>query len=132
MKLQLPLDKTHPLVGWANSIRGLYGQPVFLVGSQITGKENPRDIDVVCAIPDDEFTIRFGDVNEWCQEGVTGLWTEIRWKWSDECIKRWKEGSLECGQGYNIDFKIQLFCQFKGFGHIHKLFPPVKLDTRET
>lgn len=129
MKLQLPLDKTHPLVRWANSIRGLYGQPVYLVGSQITGKENPRDVDVVCAIPDDEFTIRFGDVNDWMQEGGTGLWTEIRWKWSDECIKRWKEASLETG--LNVDFKIQPFAQFKGYKHIHEQFPPYKLDTRQ-
>lgn len=128
MKLQLPLDKTHKLVRWANSIRALYGHPVYLVGSQITGSEEPRDVDIIIAIPDDEFTIRFGDVNSWYQEGLTGEYTEIRWKWAAECNKRWKEACLETE--LNIDFKIQPFGMFKGFEHVHKKFPPYKLDTK--
>ena len=129
MKLCLPIPKTHPLVVWANSIRAYYGHPVYLVGSQLTDKENPRDVDVVCAIPDDEFTLRFGDVNEWMTEGITGQYTEIRWGWADECIKRWKEACIETN--LNIDFKIQPMCAFKGYEHIHKLFPPYKLDTKK-
>lgn len=94
-KLPLPLPSNHKLVIWANQIRGFYGHPVYLVGSQTTGKENPRDVDVVCGIPDSEFTLRYGDINEWLEEGVTGQWTDVRWKWADDCSKRSIDG-MEC------------------------------------
>jgi hypothetical protein len=128
MKLRLPLDKTHKLVRWANAIRGFYGHPVLLVGSQITDAENPRDVDIVCAIPDHEFELRYGSVNDWLQEGGTGLWTEVRWKWSDDCVKKSLDGMRDTG--LQIDFKVQPMAQFKGYEHIHKAYPPVKLDTR--
>jgi len=128
LKLKLPLSPEHLLVRWTNSIRGFYGHPVLLVGSQITGKENPRDVDGVCAIPDEEFQLRYGSVNDWMQEGGTGLWTEVRWRWSDDCVKRALDGMDYTG--LIVDFKVQPMSQFKGYAHIHKEFPPVKLDTR--
>lgn len=123
MKLELPLDKEHKLIKWANSIRGHYGHPVYLVGSQLTDKENPRDVDIVLVLPNDEFTLRFGNVYEWIKEGVTGNWTSIRWSWSEECIKRWKEGCIETD--LNLDFKIEPMMQHIGLKHL----PSLRLDT---
>lgn len=128
MKLELPLDPTHKLVRWANHIRNFYGHPIFLVGSQITTKENPRDVDVVCAIPDAEFELRYGSVGQWSDEGGTGIYTEVRWKWGDDCVKRSLDGMQDTG--LIIDFKVQPMAQFKGYAHVHKEFPPYKLDTR--
>jgi len=129
MKLNLPLDKNHPLVIWANSIRDCYGHPVYLVGSQLTDKKEPRDVDVVCAIPDDEFALRFGNANKWMEEGITGQYTEIRLKWIDECIKRWKEAVIETN--LNIDFKIQPMCMFNEYQTMcHEMLTPYKLDTK--
>lgn len=128
MKLHLPLPPDHRLVKWANGIRGFYGHPVLLVGSQVTGKENPRDVDIVCAIPDDEFELRYGDVNLWLQEGGTGLWTDVRWKWADDCVKKSLDG-MRCTK-LQIDFKVQPMAQFKGYDFVNKEFPPYKLDTR--
>ena len=124
-KLPLPLPSNHKLVIWANQIRGFYGHPVYLVGSQTTGKENPRDVDVVCGIPDSEFTLRYGDVNEWLEQGATGKWTDVRWNWADDCSKRSIDG-MEC-TGFLIDFKVQPMAQFNGFAHI----PKIRLDTKK-
>lgn len=125
MKLQLPLEPTHPLVRWANSIRGFYGHPVYLVGSQLTDKPDPRDVDVICVIPNDEFTLRFGDVYKWLDEGGTGQWTDVRWRWSDHCVKKWKQGCLETG--LNLDFKVIPMCAHIGEYGDH---PTHRLDTR--
>ena len=127
-KLCLPLLPEHKLVKWANQIRGFYGHPVYLVGSQITGSDRPRDVDIVCAIPDNEFELRYGSVDDWCQEGGTGLWTEVRWKWADDCSKKSLDGMRDTK--LQIDFKVQPMAQFNGYSNIHKQFPPVKLDTR--
>lgn len=128
MKLHLPLEPDHRLVKWANEIRGFYGHPVLLVGSQIMGQENPRDIDIVCAIPDEEFELRYGKVGIWLQEGETGLWTEVRWKWADDCVKKSLDGMRDTK--LQIDFKVQPMAQFNGYKYIHDSFPPCKLDTR--
>lgn len=127
-KLKLPLSNEHKIVRWANSMRGFYGHPIYLVGSQITGKDNPRDVDVICAIPDNEFQLRYGDVNAWMDQGLTGIWTEIRWRWPDDCVKRSLDG-MEA-TGLIIDFKVQPMAQYKGYAHIHAQFPPYQLDTR--
>lgn len=105
MKLQLPLAPENRLVRWANAIRGFYGHPVYLVGSQITGADNPRDVDVICVLPDDEFEMRYGSVQQWIEEGESGMWTDVRWNWSDDCIKKWKHGVRETK--LNLDFKVQ-------------------------
>lgn len=128
MKLVLPLKDTHPLVGWANSLRAYYGHPVYLIGSQVTGASDPRDVDVVVAIPDHQFSLRFGSADKWCEEVATGMYTEIAWKWSDDRVKRSLEGMRKTG--LNIDFRCQPLSHFKQFSNIHDSFPPVKLDTR--
>jgi hypothetical protein len=128
IKLKLPLEPTHRLVRWANAIRGFYGHPIFLVGSQITGAEDPRDVDVICVIPDHEFMLRFGPPDLWHQEGETGMWGHTRWIWSDDCVKKTNHGMRETG--LFIDFKVLPESAHEGYHNIHKEFPPYRLDTR--
>lgn len=129
MKLQPPLEESHPLKTWANCVAGFYGGKVYLVGSQITAKENPRDVDVVCIISDKSFEIRFGNVDDWMQQGGTGLWTEVRWKWADASVRTTEEGmSLT---KLPIDFKVYPETLHKGFQNIHDDFPPYRLDNRK-
>lgn len=99
-------DNLNRLRRWANTLRQLYPDtPIYLVGSALSGSNpNPRDWDIRIIVPDEEFVIRFGNVEEWEIEGATGEWTDIRWKWADECIKRVKSGWG--ATGLNIDFQI--------------------------
>ncbi len=127
-KLNLPLSETHKLRRWANSIRGFYGHPVYLVGSQLTDKPNPRDVDVVCIIPDEQFALRFGDHKKWEEEGASGMWTDIRWKWSDECVKRFEEASKETE--LYVDFKIIPQSDHNRYSIKNEKYPPYRLDTR--
>src|SRR4051812_25707708 len=46
------------LRGWANQIAARYGHPVYIIGSALF-EERPRDVDVVCILPDKEFRNRF-------------------------------------------------------------------------
>jgi hypothetical protein len=125
-KLKLPLSPEHLLVRWANGVRGFYGYPVYLVGSQLTDKLNPRDVDVICFLPKEIFELRYGNYDEWCSEGCTGLWTNIRWVWSDDCVKRSYEGMRYTD--LLIDFKVYSDNEEKGFPIEN--FPKLKLDTR--
>jgi hypothetical protein len=51
IKIKQEFSETHSLVRFANKMCGFYGHPVYLVGSQLTS-ETPRDVDLVCVIPD--------------------------------------------------------------------------------
>lgn len=113
---------------YANGLRGLYGVPIYLVGSALSGtNKNPRDWDIRIILPDDDFTIKFGDVNQWKQEGVTGLWTKLRWNWSDTCVKLSKDGYKQCG--LNID--CQIYPQSHSDAVYPKSLPKLKIDTRD-
>jgi predicted nucleotidyltransferase len=116
-------DEFNRLCQWANSIRGFYGFPVYLVGSVLT-KKDYRDIDVICIISDVDFRLRYGDVKIWGGEMESGLWTDISWKWSDDCIKKWRQGCKYTD--LNLDFKVypQTYQEYE-FGHLPKL----KLDS---
>ena len=103
-KLILPLGTTHKLREWANNVKFFYGHSVYLVGSQLTDKPNPRDVDIVCIIPDIEFEYRYGSVFDWIEEGDTGQWTDVRWIWSRDCVQRWREGCIYTKM--NLDFKV--------------------------
>lgn len=128
MKLSIPLSPENKLVRWANRMRSYYGHPVYLVGSQLTDKKTPTDVDVVCIIPNDEFELRFCEIGLWHQEGGTFMYTEEgRWKWSDRCVKDTLDGMRFTG--LNIDFKVYP----KAYDLAYPLdkFPKLKLDTRE-
>jgi hypothetical protein len=124
-KLLLPLGKEHRIVRWANSIRAFYGHPVYLVGSQCNPDcKNPRDVDIVCYIPDYEFDLRYGNHDKWCDENCTGIYTDIVWSWADDCLKKSLSGMRETG--YVIDFKVYFSHHKIGYAN----YPKIKLDTR--
>ena len=60
-KLNFPIERMNPLRFACHRLSGYYNGYCFLVGSQMNpGKENPRDIDIICVIPDAEFERRYG------------------------------------------------------------------------
>lgn len=77
---------------WANRLRGRYGVPIYLCGSALReDNPDPRDWDIRIMLPDDDFALRFGPVEEWRAEGCTGNWTRTRFRWSDQCVKDTKD-----------------------------------------
>lgn len=112
---------------WANALRGYYGVPVYLVGSALSGNNaKPRDWDIRIELSDEDFARRFGDPQAWETEGGTGKWTDIRWRWSDECVKRTKDGWRMTG--LNIDFQIYPRSHVKLM--YPRSLPRLRLDTR--
>ncbi len=53
---------------------------------------------------DENFATRYGDAEKWMHEGCTGKWTDIRWRWSDDCVRRSKDWAKACNR--NIDFQV--------------------------
>lgn len=93
------------LMRWANFVRGYYGVPVYLVGSALLDfNSRPRDWDVRIFIDNEQFARRFGDRDQWEKERTSGMWTDVSWKWSDECVKRSREGAEHTH--LNVDFQI--------------------------
>ena len=125
-KLLIPLSIESWLVRWANRMRGYYGHPIYLVGSQLSDNPNPNDVDVICILPDAEFKLRFCNIDDWMNEGGTYMYTEpVRWKWSDRCIKDTLDGMAHTRM--NIDFKV--IPHSDALAYENK--PRLKLDTRE-
>jgi hypothetical protein len=91
------------LYRYANSLRAFYGLPVYLCGS-ILERSNYRDVDIRIEMPDDLFNVRFGLVKLWIEEGATGNYTNLRWKWSEECVDKTQKGWNDTLM--NIDFQI--------------------------
>jgi hypothetical protein len=98
------------LLRFANEMAGFYQSPVYLCGSALA-KVDPRDIDIRIQLADDEFGRRYGGsmhpeaaVRKWIEQGLTGDWSPIRWRWSSDCTKRckhaWKLTNL------NVDFQV--------------------------
>lgn len=78
---------------------------MWLVGSALKdGNAKPRDWDIRIVLSEQAFARRFGDSDIWQEEAVTGRWTDVRWRWSNECIKQgvWASGY----SGLNVDFQI--------------------------
>lgn len=116
----LPIEEikcmTNSLVKrWANHIAGFYGHPVYLVGSQLTSKD-PRDVDVICIIPDNEFVLRYinqqevvghSDVEkcqQWYLRWLTGLYDASNWTWCRDVSHKSLQGMDFCSQ--QIDMKV--------------------------
>ena len=124
-RIKLPVEPDSWLSRWANRMRAYYGHPVYLVGSQLTDKEIPSDVDVICIIPDNEFQLRFCDVGLWHHEIGTCMFTEKGvWGWSDRCIKDALDGMAHTQMP--IDFKV--YCQT--YANAFKDKPKVRIDTR--
>jgi len=127
-KLELPLRDDNLLIRWANRMRTYYGHPIYLVGSQLSDKTNPTDVDVVCIIPDKEFSLRFQvSIGDWHQERGCYIISESYWEWTDRCVK----DSLN-GMRYTklkIDFKV--YPETLDLVYRSDIFPKLKLDTRK-
>lgn len=109
---------------FANEMANFYRTPVYLCGSaMIDFNCEPRDWDIRIEMGHRDFKRRFGDPWQWMTEGGTGNWTQLRWKWSDECVKRTKDGWGRTG--LNIDFQIYPLVQIQSYAHK----PKVRLDT---
>lgn len=78
---------------------------VKLVGSTLT-KRTPRDLDLVLVIPTRLFVRLFGSVKQWLDEGETGRWSAIRYRWSDRCVRISHALERRIGATKPVDFKI--------------------------
>lgn len=84
----LRFKKNSRITRWTNMIAGYYGYPVYIVGSTLT-KENPRDLDLVCIIPDYDFELRYDcKLREWINGFIMGSYSDEHWRWANECLKR--------------------------------------------
>lgn len=91
------------LVRYANGIAGFYGHPVYLVGSQLY-KDHPRDVDLACIIPNNEFVKRYinqvevvGTTDEekceqWGLRYQSGLYNESNWAWAKDVSHKSLQG----------------------------------------
>jgi hypothetical protein len=75
------------LKAWSNDMFARYGQPVWLVGSALTG--TGRDVDVRIILPDPDFAARFPD------HGALGLEVGKQGRWAALFLRM------------NVDFQIQ-------------------------
>jgi hypothetical protein len=103
----------------ANLYVGLYGAPIFLVGSTLS-KDVPRDIDIRVILSDEEMWRLFGRPYEPKKEN---LWEEWQWKRAAENLKRSRE--LSAWSGYPIDFQVQSMAEASP----HKDLPAIRLDS---
>lgn len=110
--------RAHPdliplLVRFANEQAGWYQSPVYLVGSALTKKE-PRDIDIRVPLANEDWIGRYGGLAEWWErEGITGDWTEVRWRWSEDCTRTTKRAWAITM--LNVDFQVQPATHFHSF-----------------
>lgn len=109
---------------YANEMANFYRLPVYLCGSALAeANMKPRDWDIRIEMTHEDFSRRFGDAWKWEEEGAIGDWSDVRWHWSDECVKRTKTGWRMTG--LNIDFQIYTV----GYANQYRNNPKVRLDT---
>lgn len=116
IKLSLNFNETDKLVRFANKMCGFYGHPVYLVGSQLTS-ETPKDVDVVCILPDEEFKLRWfpdwflgenslqDEIDKFYLGVHTGIHLPEHWNWYEEMVKKSLFGRKSCR--LPIDFKTE-------------------------
>lgn len=112
----------------ANNVRAYYGEAIFLVGSALLDfNGRPRDWDWRVVLPDADFHRRYGiTAKDWMDQGSDGTWSEGRWRWSDDCVKRSKEASG--WTGVNVDFQTMPALAERVWGWHKK--PRFQLDSR--
>ena len=87
-----------------NPLKLLRQYPTYLVGS-VLNKNNPRDIDIICVIPNKNFEKIFKiSPKKWRTEGLTGNWSKERWEWCRLTISTCK--ILARRLNSNVDFKF--------------------------
>lgn len=104
--LALDHHRRWKLYRWANMLAGYYGARIYLCGSALRdGNIEPRDWDIRVVLTREDFERRFGNPDAWVDQGCTGAWDSVRWRWSEECVKESRAGYRNTG--LNIDFQIQ-------------------------
>jgi hypothetical protein len=113
------------LVHEANALSGLYGAPVFLVGSALrVGNRVPRDFDLRIPLQHFDFTLRYGgSVADWEEQMHTGDWQAVRWRWSDDCVHQSRKAMMNVH--HLVDVQIQPLEYFEKSNGAR-----VRLDTR--
>jgi hypothetical protein len=96
--------KQQRLTLWAQKMSRIYKSSVYLGGSALHSAD-PRDWDLRVFLPDEVFADRWGEWQLWAAEGRTGQWTERRWAWAGEMVKRTKQGCR--ATGLEVDFMVQ-------------------------
>jgi len=118
-------ERLKRLRAFANALRGRYGVPIYLCGSALLDvNEEPRDWDMRAALDEADFARFYGDANQWEQDGRTGAWTSVRWKWSDDMVKQSRDGYRRTLM--NIDFQVYPAKHAAAY----KNLPRFRLDTR--
>lgn len=109
-----------------------FGCPVYLVGGALRD-EDPRDVDLVVAMPDDLFVASYGD-HPW-RVGAThdelDAWecsksdpspAPIWRRWARDCAKQSRLLTLSCARA--VDFKVQPIRAFDAYA----TKPRIRLD----
>lgn len=126
LHLKQQQDRWYSLIRFATLSSGLYGVPIYLVGSALQDDNpEPRDWDLRCCFTHKMFEIKFGSVKDYIIESGTGIWTIVSHRWANECVKRTKKAWTETN--LNIDFQIQPTYIWKRFKHL----PRLRLDMRD-
>lgn len=106
----VPEPHLEQLLRFANEMAGWYQSPVYLCGSALS-KPDPRDIDLRIQLPDADFALHYAGaksaetvVARWIEQGLTGQWTQLRFRWSADCTKRTKRAWKLTNQ--NVDFQV--------------------------
>lgn len=104
-----------------------FGLPVYLVGGALTDFD-PRDVDIVIAVPDDLFRAMHGDpfgkvdLTTW-SSGLRDPNPPAFWRrWARDCAKQSRAMTLYCGR--TVDFKTQPESYFATYSDK----PRVRLD----
>ena len=128
-KLILPIDATHPLRMQCQRISQYYNGITYLVGSQVNPTvSTPRDVDLVCVIPDSEFERRYGTLAEWYSQVVAGLGGRVAERCTIDCNKRTRSVSVPQGM---VDFKVLPSSTFLSITKLHYASaPPLQVDNR--
>lgn len=128
-KLNFPIERMHPLRFACHRLSQYYNGYCFLVGSHMNpDKENPRDIDIICVIPDTEFERRYGKLEDWDFEtsGYGGVLSE---RWTLDMSKRSR--SFNFLEDTFVDFKVHpLSLFFYMASKYYKTAPGYQIDNR--
>jgi len=127
------------VIRWANHMSGFFGHPVYLVGSQLY-KTEPRDCDIVCIIPNDEFVLRYINqstvightddekADQWTLRYQCGMYNESNWLWCDDMSHKSLQGMNQTLQ--LIDFKVYPQGYIDRYQKTYREKPILRIDER--
>lgn len=88
---------------WSKRLKRRFGTQIYLVGSALH-KSDPRDYDVRVLLSKSRFAALYGDEDQWIEEGRSGHWSGMRWRWSADCVKYARSAAL--ATDLNVDFQV--------------------------